>query len=199
MSNGLSMKYVRILRQWYIWQLGIAFIAFCMSFFWEPFGSTRLIEVIAGALVVILGIGIPFEKPLKAEQKFKRVLRKCNYCFQSVAQILLLPLGLAAVILMFHKVLLLNYPILAILTMLYVLIMYVPTAYYVLVNFKSYIGRIILITVVVFETIGSGSILSLMYTRPKEIGSILQTIDMSGVVNAFAFIITVGFLMYLWM
>jgi len=36
------------------------------------------------------------------------------------------------------------------------------------------------------------------YTRPKEIGSILQTIDMSGVVNAFAFIITVGFLMYLW-
>ena len=164
MSNGLSMKYVRILRQWYIWQLRIAFIAFCMSFFWEPFGSTRLIEVIAGALVVIFGIGIPFEKPLKAEQKFKRVLRKCNYCFQSVAQILLLPLGLAAVILMFHKVLLLNYPILAILTMLYVLIMYVPTAYYVLVNFKSYIGRIILITVVVFETIGSGSILSLMYT-----------------------------------
>ena len=81
-----------------------------------------------------------------------------------MAQILLLPLGLAAVILMFHKVLLLNYPILAILTMLYVLIMYVPTAYYVLVNFKSYIGRIILITVVVFETIGSGSILSLMYT-----------------------------------
>lgn len=32
------------------------------------------------------------------------------------------------------------------------------------INFKSYIGRIILITVVVFETIGSGSILSLMYT-----------------------------------
>ncbi|MCT4398835.1 CPBP family intramembrane glutamic endopeptidase [Pediococcus ethanolidurans] len=198
MVNNLSVKYVRVLKQWYIWQLGVMFIAFCLTFFWEPFGPTRLVEVIFGALAVILGIGIPFEKPLKPEQKLKRVLRKCNYCFQAFSQFLLLPLGLAAITLIFHKILLLNYPILAILAMLYVLIMYLPATYYVLVNIRFYIGRLILITIVIFETIGSGSVLSLMYTRPKEIGAVLQTIDMSGIVNALAFILTVGFLMYLW-
>ncbi|GEN94139.1 CPBP family intramembrane glutamic endopeptidase [Pediococcus ethanolidurans] len=198
MVNNLSVKYVRVLKQWYIWQLGVMFIAFCLTFFWEPFGSTRLVEVIFGALAVILGIGIPFEKPLKPEQKLKRALRKFNYCFQAFSQFLLLPLGLAAITLIFHKILLLNYPILAILAMLYVLIMYLPATYYVLVNIRSYIGRLILITIVIFETIGTGSVLALMYTRPKEIGAVLQTIDMSGIVNALAFMLTVGFLMYLW-
>ncbi|GEL15620.1 CPBP family intramembrane glutamic endopeptidase [Pediococcus cellicola] len=198
MINNLSVKYVRVLKQWYIWQLIVLFVAFCLSFFWEPFGSTRFVEVAFGALVVILGVGIPFEKPLKSNQKVKKVLRKCNYIFQSVGQFFLLPLGLAAITLILHKVLLLNYPILAILAMLYVLVMYLPATYYVLVNIQSYIGRVLLITIIVFETIGTGSVLSLMYTRPREIGSVLQTIDMSGIVNALAFILTIGFLMYLW-
>ncbi|KRN51721.1 membrane-bound protease, caax family [Pediococcus damnosus] len=154
--------------------------------------------MIFGLLAVIFGIGIPFEKPFRTDQKIRRGLRKCNYYFQSVIQLLLLPLGLAAFTLIFHKVLLINYPILAVLALLYLLVMYLPVAYYVLVNIQSYIGRIILILVIIFETLGSGSLLSLMYTRPNEIGSVLQTIDMSGIMNAFAFMITVGFLMYLW-
>lgn len=198
MTNNLSVKYVRVLKQWYLWQLVVAFVAFCLTFFWEPFGPTRLVEVALGLATVILGIGIPFEKPLRTDQKLRSGLRKCNYYFQSIIQLLLLPLGLAAIVLIFHKVLLLNYPFLAILALLYLLIMYLPVAYYVLVNIQSYIGRIILVTIIIFEALGSGSVLALMYTREHEIGSVLQTIDMSGVVNAFAFIITVGFLMYLW-
>lgn len=204
MKRELSEQHVRRLKQWYIGQLIVSFLSFAgvigYSFLFEHEQVTarRVIILLFSVLTVILALKIPFEKELQAKQKIRRALRKCNYYFQTMGQAILLPIGLSYLMLILHRLTHLSFLILTVIFLVYLLFMYIPVTYFVYMQIESLVGRIILLCFLIAEGISAGSQLIMEYTRPKQVGYVLQTINETQAADVVAILISVTFLMYLW-
>ncbi len=204
MKRELSEQHVRRLKQWYIGQLIVSFLSFAgvigYSFLFghEQVTARRVIILLFSVLTVILALKIPFEKELQTKQKIRQALRKCNYYFQTMGQAILLPIGLSYLMLILHRLTHLSFLILTVIFLVYLLFMYIPVTYFVYMQIESLAGRIILLCFLIAEGISAGSQLIMEYTRPKQVGYVLQTINETQAADVVAILISVAFLMYLW-
>ncbi|MDV7718439.1 CPBP family intramembrane metalloprotease [Pediococcus ethanolidurans] len=109
-----------------------------------------------------------------------------------------MPLSFSFVMLLIHQVTHINFFVLAIIFLIYLLFMYIPMTYFVYAKIESLVGRIILLCELIAQGIFAGSQLILEFTKPAQIGHVIQTIDNTQVADVISVLISVAFLMYLW-
>jgi len=196
----LKEKFNKILKNMYLAQLILFLFTIGGSFILvPPNGNGRFYEFILLVVIIIFGVRIPYTR--EAHRKYSKVRKAFYYLntfFQSIGQLIVLPVGLASLTVILHVLLKIPYSIISIFAFIYLLVMYLPTTYFVLSRFKTFIGRIILLAFIVFFEIGMGSRLSLEFTTEKNIGEVIQNINISQSIDTLVIILNVSLLMFLW-
>ncbi|WP_412988954.1 hypothetical protein ACLJJ6_08495 [Pediococcus siamensis] len=204
MTRALKSKTIERLKWWYVGQLVVVLLTVFGTLIWQSVFEHQTIlprQIMVSLIivaVVLLSLKIPFEKPLKPQQRIALFFRKVNYYFQSLLQALVLPIGGAMLISLIHNIFRISFVYLAIIGFLYLLVLYIPMTYFVYAQIESLVGRIILLAEILAQGIMAGSQLLLMYTRPDQVGHLIQTMNETQVINVASVVVTISFLMFLW-
>ncbi|GEP18757.1 CPBP family intramembrane glutamic endopeptidase [Pediococcus argentinicus] len=203
MSEYLK-QHQKYLKNWYLIQLGVMVI---IGIVYPILSKMGLLGSIVIAVFVImlwiieglLGL-LPFLSrqavPRKPKTGWQRALRVNSY-FQTIIQMFLIPLTLQAITWMLYHYLGINVNVLTVLGMLVLLVAFVPVMVVFTKDVSSIVGRIILLTEVIFaETVGM-SFVTTGVNKASE-SSFLKDLISTGVWGALSFVITVGVLMALW-
>ncbi len=181
------------LRRWYGVQLGILVGAFLLQLILNGHGGSLLGPII---ILWLFSAYIPMvEKPELANTWSRR--RRVNHYLQTIIQFTFLPLLLGNLVVVMSRYTPLNERGVVAMAFAYLIIMWIPVGYVLLVPIKALIGRILLLISIVFSgVIGAHEMLTLLpnLTIPAS----FKIVGNSGVFGAVALVLMLGVVMQGW-
>ncbi|MFB9768620.1 CPBP family intramembrane glutamic endopeptidase [Lactiplantibacillus modestisalitolerans] len=182
----------RLFRRWYLGQLLVLWGFAALQLFTVENG---LYFPAGGMVLLVTGLFAWWPAVQEPQVRWRR-LRRFNDYWQTIWQMMLLPLLLANMVMWVSQHTQLDQQGLIAMALAYMIIMFVPVAYVVLRNVQSVVGRIALLISAVFSgVVGAHSTFLIV---PLPVPAVFSMVSDAGILGAVGFVVTVGILMQAW-
>lgn len=185
----------RLLRRWYLGQLGVLMGAMLGELFIVNNGAYF---ASGGLIVILLYLGglipaLEFDTTRRDWPRFRRF----NHYFQASFQLILLPFFLMALVDLLRQLPGLDEQGLIAMAFFYMIFMFVPVVYITMRPVQAVIGRILLLITAVFSGL-IGAQATFLALPVLKAPAVFGMVSDSGILGAFGFVLTVGLLMMTW-